>query len=397
MSAGATAADSICNIYFRLIQSINVDDVAMQRAPLTLPLFAQEDIISLCSECESLFAAEDVCLNLPGSVIVIGDLHGHLLDLLRILQTFGKPGHHRMLFLGDIVDRGEFSLETITLVLALKAKYNDRVHIIRGNHEFDFLCQRCGFEEEVRGVYGPNNTVYKAFLSAFSTMPLLAMICGKFLCVHGGIGPSWFSMRQVSKIERPIHDFGDDFTDAMLWSDPNPHVEFFEPSNRGTGFLFGEVALKEFMDANSIQMVIRAHECVNTGCRFSFDEKLMTLFSASNYCGLVSNNSAALAVDENGNWDVKQFVPLQYLKRKAVKFLKVLNGRMAMPMPARQIAGSKSTAAISQFNLPRLSRLPPLSATTKHAVGPPDVATQRTGRTKWNAAMRASVEPRTPR
>ena len=396
MSAGVSTADSVCSIYFRLIQGMNIEDTAMQKEPLNLPLFNAEDVIALCKESQSVFSAEDVCLNLGGPIIVVGDLHGHLLDLLRILQFFGPPEKHKMLFLGDIVDRGEFSLETITLVLALKVKYRDMVYIIRGNHEFDFLCQRCGFAEEVKGVYGPHNEVYNAFLGAFSFMPITAMICGKLLCVHGGIGPSWFSMRQATKIERPIDDFGDDFVDAMLWSDPNPMVEFFEPSTRGTGFLFGEVALNEFMESNSIEMIIRAHECVNTGCRFTFEKKLMTLFSASNYCGLVSNNAAALAVDQEGNWDVKQFVPLQYLKRGKVKFLKVFQGRMAMPK--RQIAGSKSTNSLS--HVPKLSRLPPLSTTGKPVVAPPsgsDPRTPRTGRSKWNEAIRANTLSRTPR
>jgi protein phosphatase len=307
-------------------------------------------MINFLSTAQVLFASDSVSLQVAAPVVVIGDLHGQLLDLLRIIQTFGFPTHVAFLFLGDIVDRGEFSIETCTIVFALKIKYPGSVHIIRGNHEFGFLTQRCGFKEEIEATYG-DSPLYGAFLSAFSMMALTAVISGKYLCVHGGLGPSWFSMGQASRIERPINDFGDQICDCMLWSDPSTDVDHFEPSIRGTGFLFGEEAVKEFLDTNNLKMVIRAHECVNTGCQFFFERMCVTVFSASNYGGLVSNNSAVLEIDEDGEERVRQFQPLQYLKRTAVLFGKVVNDAFVQE-PSR---------SVHQRQKLEIPRLPPLS------------------------------------
>jgi hypothetical protein len=115
--------------------------------------------------------------------------------------------------------------------------------------------------------------------------------------------------------------------------------------------LFGEEAVKEFLSDNGLKMIIRAHECVNTGCQFYFEKMCVTVFSASNYGGLVSNNSAVLEIGEDGEERVRQFHPLQYLKRTAVQFGKVVN----------DVFVQEPTKLAPQRHKLELPRLPPLS------------------------------------
>jgi hypothetical protein len=168
-------------------------------------------------------------------------------------------------------------------------------------------------------------------------------------------------------VERPLHEFGDDIVDAMLWSDPNSNVEHFEPSVRGSGFWFGPAALKEFLDTNMLQLLVRAHECVNTGCQFMFDDQVATVFSASNYGGMVSNNAAVLDVAQDCQWTIQRFQPLQYLKRGAVQFGRIVN-EVFHPAnhPKRMPEFGQGRAPLPK--LPALGPLPRLGTPNRGAV-----------------------------
>jgi protein phosphatase len=353
MESAEEIADAVVSAYYSMIQPMDIEAASRGKPPLLLPVLGSEEIILLCEAARDIFSAEDVSLSLTGPILIVGDLHGQILDLFRVLQTYGLPDQNKYLFLGDLVDRGEFSTETCALVWALKVKYRDKVFIIRGNHEFSFLCKQCGFHAEVTTIYGPGSRVFESFIESFSFMPLTAVINEQILCVHGGLGPSWFSLSQSRQVDRPVHEFGEDLLDAMLWSDPNPGIYMFEPSNRGAGYLFGEGALVEFLDSNRLKLLVRAHECVNTGCQFAFNDRLATVFGASNYGGLVSNDSAVLEISESSDHEVRQFPPLTYLKRDTVKFGKLGNdGTIAAP--------SRQVHPPGRGLHPGVPRLPPL-------------------------------------
>ena len=117
--------DEISNVqeiyryYLRLV-NMNVDDFANKRMRLKLPVIPAPIMKSLLSDASQLFKREATLINITGPVVVVGDLHGHLLDLFRIIKEFREPPHSKYLFLGDLVDRGEFSTETAMLILILK-------------------------------------------------------------------------------------------------------------------------------------------------------------------------------------------------------------------------------------------------------------------------------------
>ncbi|OHT09061.1 Ser/Thr protein phosphatase [Tritrichomonas foetus] len=304
--------------------SIDPEIYATQKKPLSLPTFSISDLSSLCDYVRALLGSSPIVQYIESPVIIVGDLHGHILDLFRILRIHGLPDKTRYLFLGDIVDRGEFSIETVTLIFALKALFTNNVYIIRGNHEFDVMCSRCGFQKEILQTY-KSIELFHSFIEAFNYMPLLAVVNDSIVCVHGGIGPDMFSVNQVNCYERPIEEFTDPTLSALLWSDPHKDAEEFKESTRGCGHFFGEAPLTEFLDLNSKKLMVRAHECVQDGCEFMFNEKIVTVFSASNYCGLVMNQAAVLIIPKGRTekCQVASYPPLQYLKRECVNFQKL--------------------------------------------------------------------------
>lgn len=113
-----------------------------------IPSFDEELLINLCSEAEQIFEKEKNILELDGDLIIVGDIHGSLHDLLRILKYIHEK-NTKVLFLGDYVDRGNFSLECITILFSMKILYPNQFYLLRGNHEFDSICSQYGFKSEI--------------------------------------------------------------------------------------------------------------------------------------------------------------------------------------------------------------------------------------------------------
>jgi protein phosphatase len=117
------------------------------------------------------------------------------------------------------VDRGEFSFETIIFIFLLKCIYPTSLDIIRGNHEFDFICSRNGFLEDVHLLY-PTGFIYNLFIDVFDYIPLAAVLQHSFFCVHGGICPELETSQQIKKLNKPIKHYDDPLVGGLVWSDP---------------------------------------------------------------------------------------------------------------------------------------------------------------------------------
>jgi serine/threonine-protein phosphatase PP1 catalytic subunit len=134
-------------------------------------------------------------------IFIVGDIHGQFYDLLRIFEYGGYPGESNYLFLGDYVDRGKNSLETICLLLAFKVKYKENFFLLRGNHEAENINRVYGFYDECKKRY--NVKLWKLFCDTFNCLPVAALVDEKILCMHGGISPQLQDLEQINKINRP--------------------------------------------------------------------------------------------------------------------------------------------------------------------------------------------------
>lgn len=226
---------------------------------------------------------------------VVGDIHGQFYDLLNIFKINGYPDEENpYLFNGDYVDRGVFSLECIITLLAFKILYPNHLFMARGNHESTNLNQMYGFKNEVNDKYGKDQKMYECFTDFFRTLPLGHILNKQVLVVHGGLfSQDGVTIDQIKKIDRfrEIPESG--LMSELLWSDPckeNGRI----PSKRGVGMSFGPDIAKKFLDENNLNLLIRSHEVKMEGYEIEPGEKVITIFSAPNYCDQMGNKGAII-------------------------------------------------------------------------------------------------------
>lgn len=215
--------------------------------------------------------------------------------------TSSKPmgnGSQNFIFLGDFVDRGYFSLETFTLLMCLKAKFPDRVTLVRGNHESRQITQVYGFYEECMQKYN-NASVWKACCQVFDFLALAAIVDGKVLCVHGGLSPEIRTLDQVRVVARAQEIPHEGAFCDLVWSDPD-EVETWSVSPRGAGWLFGAKVAQEFNHVNGLSLIARAHQLVNEGYKYHFaDKDVVTVWSAPNYCYRCGNVASIMNLEDD--------------------------------------------------------------------------------------------------
>lgn len=260
-----------------------------------------QQIFFLCKECRQIFLEQDMVLELSAPITICGDIHGQYNDLLRIFEASNYPPRANYLFLGDYVDRGSQSIETICLLLAYKIKYPNNFFLIRGNHECSYINRQYGFFEDCVSNYNIN--LWRSFSDLFNCMPIAAIIDDKIFCVHGGLSPDLKSVEQIRQIRRPIEIPENGLLHDLVWSDPssNENPEDWAPSPRGTSFIYGPKPIKTFLDKHDFELLCRAHQVVMSGYEFPFKDEhiIVTIFSASNYCGEYQNQGAFLKVDKS--------------------------------------------------------------------------------------------------
>lgn len=238
-------------------------------------------------------------------VTVAGDVHGQFHDLLELFRIGGELPNTNYLFLGDYVDRGYYSVETVSLMIALKVRYPSRVTLLRGNHESRQITQVYGFYDECVRKYGSVN-VWRYCTELFDYMPLSAVINNAVFCVHGGLSPAIRTLDQIRVMDRKQEVPHDGAMCDLVWSDPED-IDGWGLSPRGAGYLFGAEIVAEFNAANNLDLVCRAHQLVKDGFKWMFNETLVTVWSAPNYCYRCGNVAAILEIDEHMNKRFKVF------------------------------------------------------------------------------------------
>ena len=276
-------------------------------------------IYKIIDSASSKIGKESNLLQLTGAFVVVGDIHGNIDDLIRIMQIKGYPPTTKYLFLGDYVDRGRNSIEVITFLYTLKLRFPECVYLLRGNHESQEVCETYGFKGEVAKRMPKGS--FKRFVSSFKYLPIAAVINGQIFCVHAGISSELGNVKDLAKMQRKAEiPFSGVVTD-LLWSDPDPTLKSgFEENERGAGYRFAGDAFAEFLRKNGLKMMIRSHELIEEGSEWLFSNTCLTVFSNTDYQG--SSNSAAIAeVKSDSSVDV---VNIKCLSKKERQKFRVI-------------------------------------------------------------------------
>ncbi|PAA64246.1 hypothetical protein BOX15_Mlig003105g2 [Macrostomum lignano] len=336
--------------------------------------FTVQLIAGALATAKSVLLAEPNCLQLAGPIVMFGDLHGEFHSLVKLIEVLGRPPARSYLFLGDYVDRGPLSLETVLYLLLLKALHPRHVFVLRGNHEDRRIYRYFNFEDELIATFGltAGQNLSNYFNETFCYLPVCAVVNGEIFCCHGGLSP-YFNhprfaasqaelVRRINEPSKPLHFRKSDFIADLLWSDaldivaemPSPAVypstaeEWIEqrnavsdalgtmrptvatsavptvspslrlsqmpmlesasnadgqqgvvewmPNPRGCSYVFTKAACFNFLRRHRLNWLIRAHMFVMNGCKFSFEGRCVTLFSAADYAQRYRNTGAVLHI-----------------------------------------------------------------------------------------------------
>lgn len=310
-----------------------------KKTPKKFPL-SSSDIKFVCSKAREIFMSQPMLLELAAPVKIAGDIHGQFHDLLRIFKMCGFPPHANYLFMGDYVDRGKQSLETIVLLFCLKIKFPENFFLLRGNHESAGITRMYGFYDECKR--RSSIKTWKNMVDVFNTMPVAATIAGKIFCVHGGLSPSLTDLNKIKMIQRPTDIPDEGLLTDLLWSDPQisgstegyilagnqrvsssstsslssffsshsapspPHIQSllashhgdWSENDRGVSYCFSKKVVNKFCERFNLDLIVRGHMVVEQGYEFYAKRKLVTVFSAPNYCGEFDNWGAVMNVNK---------------------------------------------------------------------------------------------------
>ncbi|XP_031505791.1 serine/threonine-protein phosphatase PP2A-2 catalytic subunit-like isoform X1 [Nymphaea colorata] len=303
----------------------------MQCKPLSEP-----EIRTLCGKAKEILMEENNVQPVKSPVTICGDIHGQFHDLVELFRIGGKCPDTNYLFMGDYVDRGYYSVETVTLLVALKIRYPQRITILRGNHESRQITQVYGFYDECLRKYG-SAAVWKMFTDLFDYFPLTALVESEIFCLHGGLSPSIETLDSIRNFDRVQEVPHEGPMCDILWSDPDDRCGW-GMSPRGAGYTFGQVFLhlffclitifvsqihfvltryrllaqdvsEQFNRTNNLKLIARAHQLVMDGFSWGHEKKVVTIFSAPNYCYRCGNMASILEVDDCKGHTFIQFEP----------------------------------------------------------------------------------------
>lgn len=260
------------------------------------PLTAAE-VTSLCALARPILQRTSNVAPVQLPVTVCGDIHGQFHDLLELFRIGGPIPTTNYLFMGDYVDRGYYSVETVSLLLALKIRYPDRITVLRGNHESRQITQVYGFYDECLRKYGSAD-VWREFTNLFDYLPLTALIDNQVFCLHGGLSPAIDTLDDIRHLDRVQEVPHEGAMCDLLWSDPDDRCGW-GISPRGAGYTFGQDISESFNHENKLSLVARAHQLVMDGYQWSQDNQVITIFSAPNYCYRCGNQAAIMEINED--------------------------------------------------------------------------------------------------
>jgi len=221
-----------------------------------------------------------------GDATIVGDLHGDLESLSRILRTseflqkMDHGGQSLLIFLGDYGDRGIFSAEVYYIVLTLKARFPEHVILMRGNHEGpeDLLASPHDLPNHLRNRFGENwFEAYVKLKELFNQLYTAVVVRDRCVLLHGGVPSLAKSLDDLAYAD--LKHPSESHLEEILWSDPEEGLTGTYPSPRGAGKLFGLDVTQRFIEMMNVNVVIRGHEPADLGFKINHEGRILTLFS----------------------------------------------------------------------------------------------------------------------
>jgi len=261
------------------------DQKVLHKKYLWMLLFRVKEILKALPTLVDVQVPED------REITVCGDTHGQFYDVLNIYKINGYPSaENPYLFNGDFVDRGSFSVEVIVGFLAWKAFNPNCMHLTRGNHEAKSMNKLYGFEGEVVAKY--DSKTYDIFCDIFCCLPLVYVLNSKVMVCHGGLfSKDGVTLKDIKAVDRIREPPDEGIMCELLWSDPHPQ-NGRHPSKRGVGCGFGPDVAHKFLNDNGLTHLVRSHEMKQNGYEEEAQGRVITIFSAPNYCDQMGNKGA---------------------------------------------------------------------------------------------------------
>jgi len=231
-----------------------------------------------------------------GPHLFAGDTHGDTAAAALTARYLESGKVRYAMFLGDYIDRGDWQVSNMLLLLILKVRFPKRLILLRGNHETESVNAEHGFRDMVEKRF--SSDLMDRFNEVFSQMPLAAVTREGIFAVHGGIPQSLVNLRQIEELSKGRVEPQRIITNQLIWNDPKENIAGFEDNmTREMYKYFGPDVFLTFMESNGLKLMVRSHECFPEGFRYFFDDRLLSIFSHRDYD---DGNKALVAIIRKG-------------------------------------------------------------------------------------------------
>ena len=262
------------------------------------------DFRFLCHFAIDALSIESLVIHVKPPVVVVGDIRGHLRDLLYIIKCGGSIDETKYIFLGNYIDSSSFGIEVFAILMIFKIMFPKNITLLRGYHEVRQVNYDFGFRNEIIKKFG-DVKLYEKVNEVFGYLPIVALINnGTVLCSHSGLPTQDISFNKLNGERKPVIVEDDSLIDRFLNSRLSYYIDCFDEFDSGIG-IFGPGTTKRQFKSLSIRSLIRGHEFTKRGIWIDHDDRIITLLSAANY---KDNNEGAIVHVDVTNEMVMSFI-----------------------------------------------------------------------------------------
>jgi diadenosine tetraphosphatase ApaH/serine/threonine PP2A family protein phosphatase len=234
-------------------------------------------VIGILARIKDILIREDNIVSVKSPVMICGDIHGQLEDLLKLfrvaLEGIGVAAVKDInwVFMGDFVHRGQFSLNKFLLLALHKLANPTGFFVLHGNHDSRMVAQQYGFQQEILKNYS-DTALWMKCMEVFDCLPKAAMTDEDILSMHGGLWPELIKPQTLLMINRKQEIPENGLLTDVTWSDPEEWKIPWVKNTTGAGWLFGRDQTQQFCWLNAIRLITRSYQLVQTGFRWYYDE-----------------------------------------------------------------------------------------------------------------------------